>query len=282
MSFGTLTSMDWSGGVPARGLTFILLVSLTVRDRVRIYLFSLLTPTFFLIDILVIFPADVGDVNGGLWHFDIELFHRLDDDLRNGEVAKPFAIGGNHEPRRVGRIAFAEHFLKGGLVAGPIFSFRIVRLADFPAPPGIVQAPLETPQLLFLADVQEEFENVGVVRDQPPLEVVDLPVALGPDFFRNQIVDAHDEHIFVMGAVENHHLAALGNLLFDPPQKIVREFLRRRLLETHDAAALRIHCADYMPHDAIFATRIWSLKTDQQRVLLFGVEFKLQLIHLLV
>jgi hypothetical protein len=84
------------------------------------------------------------------------------------------------------------------VVGGPVFSFRIIRLADLPAARRIVDPPLESPQLLFLADVQEKFHDVRAVRDEPPLEVVNFLVALRSNHFGNEIVDTHDKHVLVV------------------------------------------------------------------------------------
>ena len=56
--------------------------------------------------------------------------------------------------------------------------------------------------------MQKELENVGFVINQVFLEVVDQIVAAGPDIFRDEIVNANDEDILVMRAVEDNDFAA--------------------------------------------------------------------------
>src|SRR6202035_134469 len=63
---------------------------------------------------------------------------------------------------------------------------QVIRLADFPSSCWVIEPPLETVQLLFLADMQKKFQNVRVVRNEASLEVVDLLVALRPDLFWDQ------------------------------------------------------------------------------------------------
>ena len=45
----------------------------------------------------------------------------------------------------------------------PELAFLVVVVADFPIASWIVETLFETLQLLFLADVQEELDDVGVV-----------------------------------------------------------------------------------------------------------------------
>ena len=100
------------------------------------------------------------------------------------------------------------------------------------------------------------------VRDEPPFEIIDLRVTFRIDCFWDEIVNPRYQYILVVRAVENHDLAALGGRLFYPPQKIVSEFHRRRLLEAGDAAALWIHRAEDMPDHAILAARVECLKAN--------------------
>ena len=78
---------------------------------------------------------------------------------------------------------------------------------------------------------RKNFRIFTLIVVQQFLELVDLIVALRPDVFGHQIVDAHDEHVFVVRAVEDSDVAVFGNGLVNAPEKIVRHFLRGRLLE---------------------------------------------------
>ncbi len=126
----------------------------------------------------MIFSADFGEIYCRLWERYVELLHCLHDDFRNRDVAEPFVVRGDDEPRRVLGAALAEYDFIGLLVIEPVLSFRIIRFANLSAPRRIVQSLLESLQLLFFADVQEELQDVCSVRYQAPLEVVDLLVAL--------------------------------------------------------------------------------------------------------
>ena len=135
-------------------------------------------------------------------------------------------IGRDQIPRHVASAAFAQGILIGCLVAIPVFPSCIIRLTEFPVSGGVIEPPLEAAELLVFANVQEKFRNVHPIRREPLLEIVDLFVPLRSNVLGNQIVNADNHHIFLVGAVEDHNLAALGGLLFDPPKKVMRQFLR--------------------------------------------------------
>ncbi len=174
----------------------------------------------------------------------------------------------------------ASDIVVSPLVVIPVFTLGVIGLADLPAFGGIVEPLLESPQLLFFADVEKEFENDGAVGGMASLEVVDLRVALRPDGLRHQIVHAHNQYVFVVGAIEDGDFAPLGHLRFDAPQKIVSQFLLGWLFEVGDAAAVGIHGADDVLDHAVFAAGIKRLQADKQRTLSFRKELLLQFVHL--
>lgn len=82
-----------------------------------------------------------------------------------------------------------------------------------------------------------------------------------------------------MRAVEDGDLA-LGRLMrVNPPQKVMRQLDRRRLLEVRHLHALRIDAADHMPDRAVLARRIEPLQHNEHGALIFGVELVLQLVQ---
>jgi hypothetical protein len=89
-------------------------------------------------------------------------------------------------------------------------------------------------------------------------------------------VDAYDQHILVMRAVEHDGMPHRRGLLVDAPQEIVRAFLLGWLLESDHAAALGIHSLDDVPAYAVLAGGIDALQDDQQGVLALGIEQFLQ------
>ena len=128
--------------------------------------------------------------------------------------------------------------------------------------------------------MQIELENVGVVRHEVLLEVVDAVVASRPDLFRDEVMNADDQNILIMRAVEDHHFASCRRGLMRAPQKIVRQFFSGRLLERGYAAALRVHGAENVIDRTVFASGIDGLKTDEERVATLGVKQVLQVAQL--
>ena len=49
----------------------------------------------------MVFPPDVGEVDGGFRVFHFQSFKVLYDDARDGKVAEPLMVGRNDEPRRM-------------------------------------------------------------------------------------------------------------------------------------------------------------------------------------
>ena len=65
---------------------------------------------------------------------------------------------------------------------------------------------------------------MGVVLDEAALESIDSIVTAGPYLLWDQLMDADDQIVFVMGAVEDGHFTPGRHGTMDSPQEIVREF----------------------------------------------------------
>src|SRR5204862_8177943 len=81
---------------------------------------------------------------------------------------------------------------------------------------------------------------------------------------QNSGVNADDQNLFVMRAVEDANLAAFGQRLLTSPKEIVIELFGRRLFERHDMTALRINSAHHVLDGAVLAGRIHRLEDYQQ------------------
>ena len=90
-------------------------------------------------------------------------------------------------------------------------------------------------------------------------------------------MDAHDEHLLVVGAVEDADAAALGQAPDVAPHEVVVEVLRRGLLEREHLAALRIHARHHVLDRAVLAGGVHRLEDEQQRPAVLGVEHLLLL-----
>ena len=179
------------------------------------------------------------------------------------------------------RAAAGQGLLVGRHVVVPELSLLVVGLADLPLLGRIVEPLLEASQLLFLGDVEVELENVRVVLDELLLERVDLVVPARPDRLRDQIVDADDEHVLVVRAIEDGHFSPGRRRPVNPPQEVVCQLLGGRLLEPRHATALRVHRAQDVVDRPVLAARVHPLQADQERAPSIGVEQLLELAQLL-
>jgi hypothetical protein len=85
-------------------------------------------------------------------------------------------------------------------------------------------------------------------------------------------VHADDKDLFVVGSIENADPAPFRNADGVTPQEIVREFLRRRLLERMDPAALRIDTRHDVLDGSVLARSVHGLKDQKQRPTILRVE----------
>jgi hypothetical protein len=85
-------------------------------------------------------------------------------------------------------------------------------------------------------------------------------------------VDFDDQHVLVIGAVEDADAAALGQRFHVSPEEIVIEFLGGGFFETEDLAALRVHAGHDVADGAVLAGGVHRLEDDEHRVGVRGVE----------
>jgi hypothetical protein len=105
---------------------------------------------------------------------------------------------------------------------------------------------------------------VDTVADQVALPVVDLAVAPGPQAtvtsdrghpLRGEqvLVDPDDQHLLVVGPVEDADPAPPGQGALVPPQEVVVQLLGRGLLEGADLDRLRVDPAHHVLDRAVLA-----------------------------
>src|SRR5450830_53711 len=93
----------------------------------------------------------------------------------------------------------------------------------------------------------------------------------------------YDQHLLVIGSVEDADPAAFRQTLGSTPQKIMFKFRGTRMLETEHLAALRIDARHHMANGSVLAGRVHSLKNQQYRIAVGGIVQALQhtqLIHM--
>ena len=159
---------------------------------------------------------------------------------------------------------------------------------ELPVLLGVVD-PLEEPPLLLLArDVQEELPDDDPVVAEVALVAPDVPVTVLPDVLRHELrgelgvseefgVHLHDEHVLVVGAVEDADASALGQLLVAAPEEVVVELLARRDLEGRHLAALRIDAGHHVLDRSVLPGRVHRLEDEEDRPAVLRVEPVLQL-----
>lgn len=77
---------------------------------------------------------------------------------------------------------------------------------------------------------------------------------------------AGDDHLFVIGAIEDADPATLGQAAGGAPEKIVVQLFRTRLLEAEDLAAFRVDAGHDVPDSPVFSAGIHALKDQQERI----------------
>ena len=89
-------------------------------------------------------------------------------------------------------------------------------------------------------------------------------------------MNARDQHVLVVTAVEHHDFSLLRHFGVHPPQIVVRQFEFRGGLEWRDADALRVDRIENRLDRSILAGSVHALKHQQQLRLLLGSEPILQ------
>src|SRR5208282_4885529 len=122
---------------------------------------------------------------------------------------------------------------------------------------GLFETAQKAPFLFLLRQIEKELPDDDAIAPQVMLVRVDIGEAFIPDVRGDErrrrpfaleqlLVHAHDENLFVVGAVEDADSAALGDALGGPPEEVVIEFFGRRLLERINLASLRIDAGHHV------------------------------------
>src|SRR6201999_2802740 len=110
--------------------------------------------------------------------------------------------------------------------------------------------------------MQKELENASAVAVEVPLEPTDGVITLVPERFvvlcaryalggQNFRMHAYDQYFLIIRAVVDSDLAALRQGQGGPPEKVVLELGRARMLETVHVAALRVHARHHVRNHAV-------------------------------
>src|SRR5438876_4508806 len=164
----------------------------------------------------------------------VELAQRLQQQLLDRPVAIPLAIGRDDVPRRGVAVAARQRVLVGGGIVVPALALSEVADVELPALRRVLEAGQQPLALLVARDVQHALDprDAGL-----GLEALDLRVAALP---RREVVDADDQDVLVVRAVEDPELPRLRQRTADAPQEVVLELGGRGLLERGDPQPRRV------------------------------------------
>ncbi len=179
-----------------------------------------------------------------------------------------------------------NHLFIRRLVIVPAFPLLHVRRREFPVLLRIVQPLQKSLLLLFLRNIQENFSYRDPVSRHIFLKRADIFIPVLPEMFsakflRNALLfqyfgmHPHHQHLFVVGPVEDSYLPPRRQAAIRPPQKIMRQFFARRLLERMDLHSLRIHAGHHVLDRAVLSRRVHPLKNQQQPPIALCVELVL-------
>src|SRR5215213_3927557 len=193
------------------------------------------------------------------------------DGAGDNEVAVPLLVGRHDVPGSVFGRAVRDGVPESGLVVVPEGALLDVGRGELPALVRVFETGLESPFLLVFGDVQEELQDAYAVVREVAFEVVDLVVALPPDLVGHEVFYPHDEHVLVVGSVEDTDPTPRRRALVIPPQKIVVGFFGTRGLEGGHPAPLGIDAAEDVLDGAVFAPGVHGLQHDEQPPLVLRV-----------
>jgi hypothetical protein len=147
---------------------------------------------------------------------------------------------------------------------------------------GEVDAPQEAAALLLLRQVQEELDDPEPVYGQVALPVVDRFVPLLPDVISARVgrellaeeevllVHADDEHLLVVGSVEDPDLPPIRQPFLVAAQEVLVELGRRRDLEALHPHALRVEAGHHVTDRPVLARGVERLQDDEDAVGVLG------------
>src|ERR1700758_102635 len=140
---------------------------------------------------------------------------------------------------------------------------------------------LKTLLLLFLADMQKEFQNLDLILGKVSFKPIDLAISSFPNFLGNEFVHPHDQNIFVLRTIEDADRAFFRYCLVNTPKEVVGQLFAIWYLKRGHRTALRTDTGHHVANGSVFASSIHALQNDQKCAFFFGVEQILQIIEAL-
>ena len=192
----------------------------------------------------------------GLGILQLQALQRVDDNLRDRDIAIPLHVGGNRKPGRVLRAGLREHVFIRIDVVIPELALLEVRVGELPMLLRVVQPRLQPTRLLLLRDIEEEFQDDDVILGKRLLEAIDLLDPLLDDLPRDLAVNTRREYVLIVRPVEDLNHPARRDGGMHAPQKVMLALKRCRHLERGHVASLRIDAREDVADRTVLACRV--------------------------
>src|SRR5215469_2445068 len=108
--------------------------------------------------------------------------------------------------------------------------------------------------------MQVELQNKHVMLSQQALKVVNGCVAATPGFLWHQVMHAHDQHVLVVGAIENTDDTSAWSDPVDAPEEVMVQFPSCRDFKRTHLASLRIDSREDLLNRISLTTGIHPLQ----------------------
>ena len=175
-----------------------------------------------------------------------ELFQRIEDDLRNDQPGVLFVIGGDDIPGCGCGARCTQACLIRLPVVIPQFPLSDVSETEFPVLRRFINALEQALSLFVLRQVEEELDDPGAITMEMFLQVHDGTIPILPNglvllveqFMRKSLgtknlrMHANDEHLLVVGTIEDADPPAFRQMAGCAPEKIMFQLVSGCLLYT--------------------------------------------------
>ena len=168
----------------------------------------------------------------GIGHF--KFIERIKDNLGDNQPGIVLVVSRNDVPGRVMGACRVQASLINLHVMLPVFSLVNVREAEFPVLVRLINALEKSLSLFVLRQVEEDLDDLGAVMVEMLLQVHDGMIPLFPNglplveqFMRKPLaaknlrMHANDEHLLVVGTIEDADPPTFGQTAGRAPKKIV-------------------------------------------------------------
>src|SRR5260370_32148659 len=137
------------------------------------------------------------------------------------QIAIPLLVSRNEIPGRFICTALGEGLLVGLLILVPVFTLSPISSSDFPCIRLILLLGQYASFLLIVVHMQVELQNKHVILSQQALKVVNGGVVATPGCLWHQVMHAHNQHVLIVGAIENANDTSAWSDPVDTPEEVM-------------------------------------------------------------